>query len=280
MVSRLAARHMNDVDLKYPSPLIIEASDTPLSVFAKQFHRRLSKLHTALVAIENNSVKVVITTRLTFWESGLPSTWSFCNRTYAIELDYQSGPINWDEPPDESARVIKMLRSSNPTNRPYTLGLKHTLESFIHAHRAELSVLSGISLVFLHEVLPDSSVIIVLVTDWEHSKAIENATKGLVWGGVPVHIVRDRCMDLISGEEFLPKLLVGSRGGEGGMTVGALLKDRNAGDECLMLQCAHGYEEIGRFPSPNCPIMLIICTGRQPCICTIGFDTYHGRALC
>ena len=40
--------------------------------------------------------------------------------------------------------------------------------------------------------------------------------------------------------------------------------DRNAGDEFLMLQCAHGYSEIGRVSLPICPInMLIIRLGER-----------------
>ena len=71
-----------------------------------------------------------------------------------------------------------MPHSSNPTNRRYALELKHTLESFVHAHRAELACLTGISLGNLHEASPNRSII-VLVTDWEQSKAIEKAAKEL-----------------------------------------------------------------------------------------------------
>jgi len=265
--------------MKYPSPpLIIEQSDTPDSVFVKQFHRRLAKINPALISIENNSMKVTITKRLTFGETGLPSAWLFGNKTYTVQVDYQSGLINWEDPPDESTRVIKTLHFSNPTSRQQIIGLKHTLLSFVHAYRLELGCLAGISLVFLHEVSPDRYVIVILVTDWEQSKTIEKAVKGLIWSGAPVHVVRDRCMDLIAGEEILSKLLVGSRGGEGGMTIGALLKDHNAGDELLMLQCSHGYAQIGRFQSPDFFNQHTYHPFRRPRICAIGFSTDRRKA--
>ena len=64
--------------------------------------------------------------------------------------------------------------------------------------------------------------------------------------------------------------------------MGALLKDRNAGDERLMLQCAHGYAEIGKFSSPDCSInMLIFCVGDRafaPSASTL--DAKHEVCVC
>ena len=55
---------------------------------------------------------------------------------------------------------------------------------------------------FLYEVLPNSSVIVVIVIDWEHSKAIENATKN--WSGaepLSTLYVTDVC-DSLAGKKF------------------------------------------------------------------------------
>ena len=135
---------------------------------AKQPHQRFSKIHTT---------KATIATRLTFGEIGLPSAWPFGNNSYAVQPVCQSGFVNWEEPPDESAKAINMPHSSNPTNRRYALELKHT-RVLRPCPRAELACLTGISLGNLHEVSPNRSII-VLVTDWEQSKAIEKAAKEL-----------------------------------------------------------------------------------------------------
>ena len=61
-------------------------------------------------------------------------------------------------------------------------------------------------------------------------------------------------MDPVTGEEILAKLLVGSRGGECGTAVGALLKD------CMLVMgfsCSR-YSEIGRVSLPICPISALI----------------------
>ena len=70
---------------------------------------------------------------------------------------------------------------------------------------------------FLHEVPLDRSVNIFLVAGWEQSRAIEKATKELVWGRSSCA----RCVDLVAGEEILPKPLVGSRGGMAGSANGS-----------------------------------------------------------
>ena len=60
-------------------------------------------------------------------------------------------------------------------------------------------------------------------------------------------------MDPITKEEILAKLLVGSRGSEGGTAVGALLKDR-----MLVMDSCSRYSEIGRVSLPICPINALI----------------------
>jgi hypothetical protein len=84
----------------------------------------------------------------------------------------------------------------------------------------------------------------VYLTDWDNAPAMERMLKGTKWLGIPVSVIREQVVYLLSGEEFVESVLVGARAGGGGMTAGFLPRDKKD-DSVYMLQCRHRYLSVG-----------------------------------
>jgi hypothetical protein len=93
----------------------------------------------------------------------------------------------------------------------------------------------------LREEDTETEIIVVYLTDWDNAPAMERMLEGTKWLGIPVSVIREQVVYLLSGEEFVEPVLVGARAGRG---EGFLPRDKKD-DSVYMLQCRHRYQSVG-----------------------------------
>jgi len=191
--------------------------------------------------------------RILLQETPLPKTWLWRGILYQVVVEFVKPGDDNHKTKDTTTWNLCKIEMGNLLAVEAQL-LSHTaqtsMESFIHAHKNLFEQTKGRVEVFLHEVFSDMKndvAIVIVMTSWSCAAKLEklNITR---WAGLEVLIIRDKLKELQGKNTepvFSQHLMVGSRGGGSGMTIGAIVHDLREPDNYYMLQCAHGYNKPG-----------------------------------
>jgi hypothetical protein len=172
---------------------------------------------------EIDTLIVVIMKHLAREQTGLPPRWE----RYTVVVVYEEH----DSEQDYTDRMLNRLYNAEH-HRDQT----GVIASFKQHFEAELGVLKGLTLLSMAK-FNNALTLVVIVSDWVGVERLKTrlldelqekfpefpCPKGAgLWDGHAVAIIRDQYEPLIAGEEYVDKVLVGSRAG--GMTCGAILK--------------------------------------------------------
>jgi len=228
----------------------------PSDAFQIQFRRKLSKIGLIRIDDYEDTVMVHIAHRLTHQETFLPQEWSFVEKGFQVVVKFQKGR-DYSIPLDPSSVVFDAMKFGSKSSITPTEIDSTKFNSFIQNHKVLLEKgRDGAStLVWLTTVdfitQRRSLAIVVICTDWTEAAIWESELKETKrWLDLPVFVTRDRFLQTECA--WHDKIVVGTCGGGSGMTIGAILKDQET-KKLFMLQCAHGYKQIGMF-APFCSL--------------------------
>jgi hypothetical protein len=214
--------------------------------FAVSFSRHLHDAEVVLLIAEGTGITAITGLRISMGQTRLPTDWTFNGTSFEISVKFDPA-ISTNK--DYSSMLIHGIGSSKAVPTSETIGDTQLLRSFYVKYQDRFLTLRGITLVRLTSLRQEDTetdILAVYLTDWDNAPAMERILNGTKWLGIPVYVIREQVIYLLSGEEFVEPVLVGARAGGGGMTAGVLLRDQQD-DAVYMLQCRHGYQSVGEL---------------------------------